>query len=117
MGEARPEHAKDMLHAAPDHRPTQLSRRSWGSNGRGLASANRHSARAHFGLIALPVCTKLEILINLADLTGSGIGVGMIDQRSFFGLAEHLEVLSERGVRLEVLDATFDFGHLRDRLS
>ncbi len=36
-----------------------------------------------------------------------------MDQRSFFGLAEHLEALSKHGDPLEVLAATVDFEHFR----
>jgi hypothetical protein len=36
-----------------------------------------------------------------------------MDQRSFFGLAEHLEALSKHGDPLEVLDATVDFEYFR----
>ena len=37
----------------------------------------------------------------------------MMDQRSFFGLAEQLEALSRHGDPLEVLDATVDFEYFR----
>lgn len=36
-----------------------------------------------------------------------------MDQRSFFGLTEHLEALSKHGDPLEVLDATVDFEYFR----
>ena len=36
-----------------------------------------------------------------------------MDQRSFFGLTEHLEALSKHGDPLEVLEATVDFEHFR----
>jgi hypothetical protein len=36
-----------------------------------------------------------------------------MDQRSCFGLAEHLEALSKHGDPLEVLDATVDFEYFR----
>jgi IS5 family transposase len=36
-----------------------------------------------------------------------------MDQRSFFGLSEHLEALSKHGDPLEVLDATVDFEYFR----
>ena len=39
-----------------------------------------------------------------------------MDQRSLFGLAEHLAALSKHGDPLEVLDATVDFEHFRDWL-
>jgi hypothetical protein len=39
-----------------------------------------------------------------------------VDQRSLFGLTEHLAALSEHGDPLEILDATVDFEHLRDWL-
>ena len=39
-----------------------------------------------------------------------------MDHRSFFGLQEHLERLSEIGDPLEVLDATVDFEYFRDWL-
>ncbi len=36
-----------------------------------------------------------------------------MEQRSLFGLTEHLEALSKHGDPLEVLDATVDFEHFR----
>ena len=36
-----------------------------------------------------------------------------MDQRSLFGLTEHLEALSKHGDPLEVLEATVDFEHFR----
>lgn len=36
-----------------------------------------------------------------------------MEQRSFFGLSEHLELLSKKGDPLETLDATVDFEHFR----
>ena len=36
-----------------------------------------------------------------------------MEQRSFFGLSEHLEALSRYGDPLEVLDATVDFEYFR----
>src|SRR3954453_798794 len=40
-------------------------------------------------------------------------GDRFMDQRSLFGLSEHLASLSKRGDPLEVLDATVDFEHFR----
>ena len=36
-----------------------------------------------------------------------------MEQRSLFGLSEHLAALSKHGDPLEVLDATVDFEHFR----
>src|SRR3954452_18816275 len=40
-------------------------------------------------------------------------GGGFMEQRSLFGLTEHLEALSQHGDPLEVLDRMVDFEHFR----
>ncbi len=40
-----------------------------------------------------------------------------MEQRSLFGLSEHLEKLSQHGDPLEVLEATVDFEYFRAGLS
>lgn len=41
----------------------------------------------------------------------------MMEQRSLYGLSEHLERLSKIGDPLEILEATVDFGYCRGWLS
>ena len=45
-----------------------------------------------------------------------GLGRREVEQRSFFGLSEHLEKLSAHGDPLEVLDGVVNFEHFRDWL-
>src|SRR4051794_6794993 len=55
-------------------------------------------------------CQPLKVCDSLSP---SMTGDRFMDQRSLFGLAEHLASLSKHGDPLEVLDATVDFEHFR----
>jgi hypothetical protein len=60
-----------------------------------------------------PASTWRLLLESDSFFPGRTSGGGLMDQRTFFGLAEQLEALSRHGDPLEVLDATVDFEFFR----